>query len=113
VLTIDTAGAQTFGNVYQLVNGAVVPLPVNLGPPAQQVFLELFATGLSAASSLANVRVSIGGLSVPAVFAGPQGDVGLDQVNFQIPASLAGRGDTTLSLTVDGVPSNTTHITIK
>jgi uncharacterized protein (TIGR03437 family) len=56
--------------------------------------------------------VSIGGLSLPATYAGPQGDAGLDQVNVQIPASLAGTGSTTISLTVDGKVSNTAHVTI-
>jgi uncharacterized protein (TIGR03437 family) len=37
----------------------------------------------------------------------------LDQVNVQIPASLAGIGDTTISLIVDGKVSNAAHITIR
>jgi uncharacterized protein (TIGR03437 family) len=58
------------------------------------------------------VSVSIAGLSLPAAYAGPQGDAGLDQVNVQVPASLAGIGDTTISVTVDGKVSNTAHLTI-
>jgi uncharacterized protein (TIGR03437 family) len=112
VITVGAGGAQTLGSTSQLVNGAVVPLPVNLGPPAQQVFLVLYATGVAGRSSLANVSVSIAGLSLPAAYAGPQGDAGLDQVNVQIPASLAGIGDTTISVTVDGKVSNTAHLTI-
>jgi uncharacterized protein (TIGR03437 family) len=112
VITVGAGGAQVLGRTSQVVNGAVVPLPVNLGPPAQQVFLVLYATGVAGRSSLANVSVSIGGLSLPATYAGPQGDAGLDQVNVQIPASLAGTGSTTISLTVDGKVSNTAHVTI-
>jgi uncharacterized protein (TIGR03437 family) len=112
VITVGAGGAQTLGSTSQVVNGAVVPLPVNLGPPAQQVFLVLYATGVAGRSSLANVSVSIGGLSLPAAYAGPQGDAGLDQVNVQIPASLAGTGSTTISLIVDGKVSNTAHLTI-
>jgi uncharacterized protein (TIGR03437 family) len=112
VITVGAGGAQTLGSTSQLVNGAVVPLPVNLGPPAQQVFLVLYATGVGGRSSLANVSVSIAGLSLPAAYAGPQGDAGLDQVNVQVPASLAGIGDTTISVTVDGKVSNTAHLTI-
>ena len=58
------------------------------------------------------MSVLIGGLSLPVAYAGPQADPGLDQVNVQIPLSLAGIGDTTISVVVDGVPSNTAHITI-
>ena len=112
VVSVLAGGAQVLGSTSQLVNGANVPLPVNLGPPAQQVFLVLYATGVAGRSSLANVSVSIGGLSLPVAYAGPQGDAGLDQVNVQIPASLAGIGDTTISVTVDGKVSNTAHLTI-
>jgi uncharacterized protein (TIGR03437 family) len=56
--------------------------------------------------------VSIGGLSLPVTYAGAQGEAGLDQVDVQIPASLAGTGNATLSVTVDGKVSNTTHVTI-
>ena len=111
VVTVQTNGAQVFSNTFQVVNGAYVPLPINVSPPAQ-VVLALFGTGISGVSSLANVRVSIGGLSLPAAYAGPQGDAGLDQVNVQIPASLAGSGNTAISVSVDGVVSNTAHITI-
>jgi uncharacterized protein (TIGR03437 family) len=113
VVSVLAGGAQVLGSTSQLVNGANVPLPVNLGPPAQQVFLVLYATGVAGRSSLANVSVSIGGLSLPVAYAGPQGDAGLDQVNVQIPASLAGIGDTTISLIVDGKVSNAAHITIR
>jgi uncharacterized protein (TIGR03437 family) len=113
VITIGAGGEQISGNCFQVVNGAIVPLPVSLGPPAQQVFLVLYGTGISGRSSLSNVSVSIGGLSLPAVYAGPQADPGLDQVNVQIPASLAGLGDAAISVIVDGVPSNAARITIR
>jgi len=112
VITVTANGTQVPGNSYQVVNGAVVPLPINVGTPNQQVFLVLFGTGISGRSSLANVSVSIRGVSLPVVFAGPQGDAGLDQVNVLLPASLAGSGDTALSITVDGAISNTVHVTI-
>ncbi len=112
VITVESGGVQVFTNSSQVVNGAFVPLPVNLGPPAQQVFLVLYGTGIAGRSSLANVSVSIGGLSLPVIYAGPQGGAGLDQVNVQIPASLAGIGDTTISVVVDGKTSNAAHITI-
>ncbi len=113
VITVEAGGAQVMGNSFQVVNGVIVAMAIHVGPPAQQVFLVLFGTGISGRSSLANVKVSIGGLSLPAVYAGPQGDAGLDQVNVLLPASLAGKGDTAVSVTVDGVVSNTAHITIQ
>ena len=112
LLTVNTGGAQVNGTDYQVVNGVVVPLAVNLGPPAQQVFLILYGTGISGRSSLANVSVSIGGLSLPVAYAGTTTEAGLDQINVLIPVSLAGSGDTAISVTIDGVVSNIAHITI-
>jgi uncharacterized protein (TIGR03437 family) len=112
VLTFTTAGGSISGNVFQLLNGAIVALPVSLGPPAQQVFLVLYGTGISGRSSLANVSVSMGGLSLPVLYAGPTTDEGLDQVNVLIPASLAESGNTAVTITVDGMTSNTAYVTI-
>jgi len=52
-------------------------------------------------------------LSNPVLFAGPQGDFpGLDQINLQLPKTLAGRGGVDLELTVDGVQANVVHLVI-
>jgi uncharacterized protein (TIGR03437 family) len=59
------------------------------------------------------VSVSIAGVSVPALFAGPTpGFTGLDQVNVGLPLSLRGAGESNVVVTVDGQPSNavTVHI---
>ena len=112
LVTVNAGGAQVNEVDYQVVNGAIVPLAVNLGPAAQQVYLVLYGTGISGRSSLANVSVSIGSLSLPVAYAGTTMEAGLDQINVLIPSSLAGSGNTTISVTVDGVVSNTAHITI-
>ena len=63
---------------------------------------------------LVQVTVSIGGVNVPVSYAGPQGAfVGLDQVNVQLPASLAGSGDVPVILTVAGKQANTARMTFK
>jgi uncharacterized protein (TIGR03437 family) len=75
------------------------------------VQLTFYATGIRNRSSLANVQCTIGGISVPVEYAGPNenGVPGLDQVNLRpIPTLKAGFQD--LVLTVDGVPSNTVSI---
>jgi uncharacterized protein (TIGR03437 family) len=113
VVTVNADGSQTPTNSFQVLNGAVVPLPINVGPPAKQVILILYATGIANRSSLANVSVTVGGMVLPALYAGPQGGAGLDQVNVTLPASLAGAGDTAISITADSIVSNTGRITIK
>ena len=106
VITVNSDGSEVFGDDFQLSGNSIVPLPVDLGPPAQTVFLVLYGTGISGRSSLANVSVSIGDFTLPVAYAGPQGEAGLDQINVQIPLSLAGSGNNTISITVDGAVSN-------
>jgi uncharacterized protein (TIGR03437 family) len=58
--------------------------------------------------------VTVGGVSVPVIYAGKQGAfAGLDQVNFQLPASLAGKGVVTIQLTAAGIPANPVTIAIQ
>ena len=59
----------------------------------------------------AEVAHSAGAL---ALFTGAQGKlVGLDQCNVRLPNSLAGRGEISIALTVDGRTSNTVTARIK
>jgi uncharacterized protein (TIGR03437 family) len=64
--------------------------------------------------ALSDVRIAAGPENLPALFAGPQGAyTGLDQVNVQLPRSLAGRGDVDILLTVDGKLANIVRIRTK
>jgi uncharacterized protein (TIGR03437 family) len=74
---------------------------------ADTVYLLLYGTGIRNASSLAGVTCTIGGQAAVVSYAGAQSQSpGLDQVNVQVPASLAGQGDVTLTLSVDGQAAN-------
>ncbi|MGI8741360.1 MAG: alkaline phosphatase family protein [Bryobacteraceae bacterium] len=78
------------------------------------VVLELYGTGLRGRSSLANVTANIGPATGTVTYAGPQGTyAGLDQVNVQIPASLAGTGRQVLTVTVDGQTTNQVQVAFK
>jgi uncharacterized protein (TIGR03437 family) len=112
VITVQENGVLVTGNDFQRVNGTIVALPINLGPPAQQVYLVLYGTGIAKRSSIANVTVSVGGLALPVAFAGAEGEAGLDQINVLLPASLAGLGNTTITIVVDDSVSNTASVTI-
>lgn len=75
-------------------------------------FVMLFGTGFRYASG--TMAMSIGGTAVtPLGFAAQSQFSGLDQANVQIPASMAGRGDVDLTLTVDGKTSNIVKLKIK
>ena len=64
---------------------------------------------------MSNVPCTIGGISVPVEYAGPEGSgvAGLDQVNIRLTSALKGLGLANLVLSVDGVPSNTVLVDIR
>lgn len=115
-LRIKADGAQVFEPLaeYNAAQGRFVPVPLELGASTEEVFLILFGTGLRNRSDLSNVRVRIGGVETPVLFAGAApGFTGLDQLNLQLPRSLAGRGVADIVVTVDGRQANTVQVTIK
>jgi uncharacterized protein (TIGR03437 family) len=85
---------------------------IDLGPSGDQVFLILFGTGLRYRPNLASVTAMLGGTALPISFAAAQGNLaGLDQVNLgPLPASLRGRGELDLVLTVEGRTANTLKV---
>jgi uncharacterized protein (TIGR03437 family) len=106
-----TNGVDDLEQVYQLgASNSIVPLPIDLSEG--QVYLLLYGTGIRAAK---NVTVTVGGQSVPVLFAGAQGTfAGEDQVNAgPLPASLAGSGNVNIVLTADGQAANTVNVTIQ
>ncbi len=109
-----SGGNQIIEQVYAMNSaGLITANPINLGSGSDQVILVLYGTGLQAAGT-SNVQVTIGGVSAPVLYAGPQGgSPGLDQVNVQIPVSLAGKGNVNVQLTADSVPANPVQITIQ
>jgi uncharacterized protein (TIGR03437 family) len=116
VLRVHADNSQSIENNYAVTSsGGLVPAPIDLGPATDQVYLELFATGLRGHSAASNsVTVTAGGVSLPVAYAGAQPQyVGLDQIDVLLPQSLAGKGDVTIQITVDGQAANPGHVTIK
>lgn len=91
-----------------------VPTPIALSAASEQVFLLLFGTGFRSGIALRGPHVSIGGLNVPVLYAGPQGELaGLDQANVELPCSLAGRGEVEVVLSADGRTSNIVKLALQ
>jgi uncharacterized protein (TIGR03437 family) len=68
-------------------------VPINLGSASDSVVLELFGTGIRHVASTASVTATVNGQTVPVLFAGAQGQFpGEDQINVELPHSLAGSG---------------------
>lgn len=75
-----------------------------------QTYLALFATGLPTSPA---PTVTIGGVPVTVVFSGPTACCeGLQQVNVQLPESLAGAGRVPVVLSVNGQTSNTVQVVL-
>jgi uncharacterized protein (TIGR03437 family) len=107
-------GTQTPVTVFQCgtAAGSCTPAPIDVTNGT--VFVTLYGTGIRNRSSLANVSCTMGGVAVPVLFAGAQGGfVGLDQVNIQIPASLKGRGEVSVVVTVDGQAANAVTLNVQ
>jgi uncharacterized protein (TIGR03437 family) len=116
VVRVKPDGTQSFEPVsrFDSAMNKIVPVPIDLGPETDQVFLVLYGTGIRHRKSLADVKVAIGGVDCPVEFAGAQGAlVGLDQVNVRLLRSLAGRGESDVVLSVGGQMANMVKIQIK
>jgi uncharacterized protein (TIGR03437 family) len=92
--------------------GTCRPEPIDLGDPADRVFLQLFATGLRNGLT---VTATIGGETVPVTYAGAQNEYfGLDQINLgPLPRSLSGRGTVMVLVKVDGKDANPVTIAFR
>jgi uncharacterized protein (TIGR03437 family) len=114
VVRVRSDNSQSLEPVARLEAGRLVPAPIDLGPSADRLFLNLYGTGIRFRSALSAVRVQAGGVEATVTYAGPQGDfVGLDQVNVLLPRALIGRGEVDLQLTVDGQAANPVRILIR
>lgn len=91
-----------------------VPIPIDLGPATDQVFLIAYGTGLRGRSNLSAVNVKMGGTDCEVLYLGAQADfVGLDQANIRIPRSLLGRGEIDVVMTADLKLANMVRVSIK
>jgi len=111
VVQVTAGGSQTLLQVSTTnSSNAVVPNPIVLG--GGTIYLVLFGTGI-ASGGTALTSVTINGANAPVLYAGPSGYTGLDQVNVQVPVSLAGKGNVNVQLTAEGAAANPVQITIQ
>ncbi|MBX5496014.1 MAG: hypothetical protein IRZ15_11835, partial [Bryobacteraceae bacterium] len=84
--------------------GQCVPRPIQF-TLGERLFLSLFGTGIRNRPDAVAARVNSEPVAIQ--YAGPQPEfAGLDQVNIELPPSLAGSGEVSLVLSVDGFASN-------
>jgi uncharacterized protein (TIGR03437 family) len=90
------------------------PVPIDLGPETDQVFLIVFGTAFRGISNLSSASATIGGTAGEVIFAGAApGFAGLDQANIRIPRSLAGRGLINVVFTANGKPANSVQVNVR
>lgn len=112
IRVIDVVGPQVVFPVFSCDGSSqnCRPLPIDLGLDTP-TFLALFGTGIRGAT---NVTVTVGGQSVPVLYAGAQGFPGLDQVNVGLPLTLRGAGLVNIVVTANGqIVSNTVQVEIQ
>ena len=98
---------------YNSTTGNYDYVPINLGPPGDEVYLVLFATGVRQRSSLGAVTASFNSLNTGVAYAGAQGGfIGLDQINVLIPRTVD-TGEVNVKVTADGNASNSVKIFIQ
>lgn len=95
-----------------------VPVPIDLGPATDEVYLVLFGSGIRSATGISNITARLGALNIPVLYIGADANyVGLDQMNLgPIPRTLTGAGLINLTITVDGKsvnPGKTIQLRIK
>jgi len=109
--SLSTSGTQTYTSLVNAsASGALQPTPIDVA--AGNVYLLLFGTGIRGHAN--PVTATIGSSTLATAYAGPQGTfLGEDQINIQLPASLAGAGLVKVTLNVDGQTSNPVQIQIQ
>jgi uncharacterized protein (TIGR03437 family) len=106
-------GMQTPLAVVQCGSSGCTSIPIDTGVDTP-VYLSLYGTGIRKLSSMAAVTCTINGISVPVLYAGPQGQfAGLDQVNVPLTLNLRGSGESNVVLTVDGHTANAVTINVQ
>jgi uncharacterized protein (TIGR03437 family) len=85
--------------------------PIAFTTPDQKIYLTIYGTGFRKGSSF---TVTAGDVPLPVLYAGSQTVYpGLDQLNAELPRSLAGAGTVTVKLIVDGQTANPVTITVQ
>jgi uncharacterized protein (TIGR03437 family) len=93
--------------------GAMVARPITVSN-GDQVTLIVYGTGFRAAGG--DFSATVGGVSAPVLYAGPQGvQPGLDQANIMIPATATAGGPISapIVLTAAGQTANTVYVTVQ
>ncbi len=100
--------------VFDPAVGQFKAAPIELRDDGEQVFVLLFGSGWRNLPDASVVKATADGIPVDVLFAGAQGEfAGLDQLNVRLPQSLRGHGETTLTVSVNGLAANAVKLVIR
>ena len=112
-VSVAPNGTQTTQLDYTVSSTGLIAANPIAGVATNPVYLTLYGTGFDAATA-SNTAVTVNGIAMNILYAGPGGNsAGLDQINFLLPASLAGKGNVNVQATIGGVAANPVQITIQ
>ncbi len=112
----NAAGQDSFEPISQFNSQTnnFQPIPIDLGPDTDLVFLIAYGTGFRFAGPLSAITCTIGSEPAEVIFIGPTpGYTGLDQANIRIPRSLIGRGNVDVVFKANNITANTVTINVK
>lgn len=116
IVRVKDDGTQVYDYVsrYDAALKQHAPLPIDLGPANERVFLVLFGTGWRNVAGRNRSQLRVGGAEAQVTYDGLQPTlIGVDQINALLPRTLSGRGEVDVALTVDGKPANVLRLAFK
>jgi uncharacterized protein (TIGR03437 family) len=122
VVRVKADGSQTREALYgfNATTNRYITRPISFGAVTDRIFLEVYLTGIRGVKDPngdgnlnENVWVLIGGQTIKPAFVGKQGFyAGLDQLNFELPRSLNGKGKMSLAVQAIGGNGSTQDIAL-
>ena len=90
--------------VYNQAQTTWLPVPIDLGPDGDEIYLVIYGSGLRGVSKISGIVALLDDKSIPVLYVGGDSNYfGLDQINLgPVPRSLIGSGLVNLKLTIDG-----------
>ena len=115
VVIAHSDGSQTFiPAIATCSSSGCTPIPINLGSSTDQAYLVLFGTGIRGAGGASAMTATVGNTPCQVTYAGPQKTYfGLDQVDVELPHSLAGSGTVNVVIKAAGETANTVTMDIQ
>jgi endoglucanase len=109
IVRVKPDGSQTYDYTvsFDAAQQKFVAQPIDFGGPSDMLFLILYGTGFRNATAPSAATLRVGSTTLNLAYVGAQPETpGLDQINAELPRSLAGAGLATITFQIDGKTAN-------